>query len=338
MQPLQHARRRRRTRHRRRALRRRRARCRASGSSCAPARPARQSTISSSCSALRPDARLRHDLRRSCDRPVDDEAERASALCWHSSTTVRAKFGSSICGIESSSDGASDGTSAMRLMIRRELGQARRSGASRVARPAERPRATPASWQRRTLGIGDVRVGQRRGIEPAARVADGDGEVAAQRATRCARHRGARDRAPSSSASVAATVARATALEGRRAAATLDGRSRRARLVVGTDVLADVAAVDVRPDGGAQRRVDGSALARSSDTKCSARVEHVRLDERAGRTRLEAQRARAALIEPGASGSSGRVVMISPRNSQEPELGLIRQVFLPIQPRPACCA
>ena len=39
-----------------------------------------------------------------------------------------------------------------------------------------------------------------------------------------------------------------------------------------------------------------------------------------------------------ASGSSGRLQMISPRNSQDPRSSLIRQVCLPIQPSPACCA
>ena len=43
------------------------------------------------------------------ERPVDDQAERASSLCLHSSTTVRLKLGSTSCGIDSSSDGASEG-------------------------------------------------------------------------------------------------------------------------------------------------------------------------------------------------------------------------------------
>ena len=41
---------------------------------------------------------------------------------------------------------------------------------------------------------------------------------------------------------------------------------------------------------------------------------------------------------PCVSGSSGRVQMISPRNSHDPISGLIRHVFLPIHPRPAYCA
>src|SRR5215510_13928216 len=40
----------------------------------------------------------------------------------------------------------------------------------------------------------------------------------------------------------------------------------------------------------------------------------------------------------GGSQSSGRLQMISPRKIQEPASGLITQVFLPIQPTPACCA
>ena len=42
--------------------------------------------------------------------------------------------------------------------------------------------------------------------------------------------------------------------------------------------------------------------------------------------------------KPGSSGSSGRLVMRHPRNSHEPSSGLITQLFLPIQPMPACCA
>ncbi len=40
----------------------------------------------------------------------------------------------------------------------------------------------------------------------------------------------------------------------------------------------------------------------------------------------------------GASTASGRVQTISDRNSHEPSSALMRQLFLPIQPRPAYCA
>ena len=40
----------------------------------------------------------------------------------------------------------------------------------------------------------------------------------------------------------------------------------------------------------------------------------------------------------GASGSSAKLVMISDRKNHEPFSGLMRQVFLPIHPSPACWA
>ena len=66
------------------------------------------------------------------------------------------------------------------------------------------------------------------------------------------------------------------------------------------------------------------------------RVELVRVDERAGGTGVDAERARAALIERRRVGRAARRLVAMPdRNSHEPSSGLITQEFLPIQPMPA---
>ena len=105
---------------------------------------------------------------------------------------------------------------------------------------------------------------------------------------RCPRRTRAADRRD------AATARRHRARRAWRAAAT-PGRSDQRRLVPRAHVLADVAAVDVSPP--ALRRIGGMASsARSSGSRGTPGVEHVRLDDGAGRARVEALRARAAVV------------------------------------------
>ena len=111
------------------------------------------------------------------------------------------------------------------------------------------------------------------------------------------------------------------------------------RLVPRADVLADVAAVDVAAERRRHARRGSPSSARSSGTTGSAarRARTARRWRRSGRRRGTACRCRTDR-SPARSGSSGRLQRIVDRNSHEPSLGLITQVFLPIQPRPACCA
>ena len=92
------------------------------------------------------------------------------------------------------------------------------------------------------------------------------------------------------------------------------------------------------PIAGRSDSSTGAARLDREVRQTARRVDHVRLDDRAGRTGVETARARAALIDAGASGSRSAFVSTSARNSHEPSFGLIRHVFLPIQPRPACSA
>ena len=64
-----------------------------------------------SCSVAESGSSCGDDASRRRDGTVQRRARtRPRSLCWHSSTTVRSKFGSSSCGIESSSVGARVGS------------------------------------------------------------------------------------------------------------------------------------------------------------------------------------------------------------------------------------
>src|SRR5205823_11528146 len=74
-------------------------------------------------------------------------------------------------------------------------------------------------------------------------------------------------------------------------------RRPRRRRIPRTHFLADVAAVYVRADGGTHCLGDVAAQLDREIRDAAIRVEDARRDDRTGRTRLEAQRARAAAIE-----------------------------------------
>ena len=109
--------------------------------------------------------------------------------------------------------------------------------------------------------------------------------------------------------------------------------------VPGADILADVAAVRVLANRASRAPPESSPSARSSGMtdSVSNRGRGRRRGRRSG-THPGTAGAHAALIElPGHRASSSRLQMISARNIHEPSSGLMRQVFLPIQPSPACC-
>ena len=86
------------------------------------------------------------------------------------------------------------------------------------------------------------------------------------------------------------------------AAAARPDRRSGGGLVPRTHVLADVAAVDVRPDARAERLGNLAPQLDREVGQAPRRVEHARFDEGAGRARLEAERARPALVERGLVG------------------------------------
>ena len=110
-------------------------------------------------------------------------------------------------------------------------------------------------------------------------------------------------------------------------------------LIPRTDFLADVAAVDVRADGRRELVGNRAALLDRQVRNAARRVEHAGRDERVRRTRLEAQRARAALIERRRVDLERQAADdLARERSTSRRRGLMTHVFLPIQPTPACCA
>ena len=72
---------------------------------------------------------------------------------------------------------------------------------------------------------------------------------------------------------------------------------RRRRTIPRAHLLADVASENMIADGAAMFRWNRSAIFDGEVRNALGRVEHMRLDKRAGRARLDAQRAGSALIE-----------------------------------------
>src|SRR5262245_28611241 len=68
-------------------------------------------------------------------------------------------------------------------------------------------------------------------------------------------------------------------------------------MVVRTDVLTDIAAVDVIVQRGTKLVRDGGAKLDRQGRDAAGRIEHTSIDQRAGRTGIQTSAARSALLE-----------------------------------------
>ena len=190
-----------------------------------------------------------------------------------------------------------------------------------AAHPSQRRAAARRSPRRRTGAPSEGRAVSRATSSSAAtrlahrlRVAERDREIAAQ-ARQGARVMALPVSAAGSSASDSAADRRAAARQGRPRLPLRIGRDQR-RLVPRTDVLADVAAVDVAPDGVGDARRDRAFAARSSGRTGSAsrRARTARRWRRSDTRRGTACTCRTDRA-PARSASSGRLQRSSPGRS-----------------------
>src|SRR5687767_9782166 len=111
-------------------------------------------------------------------------------------------------------------------------------------------------------------------------------------------------------------------------------RGRRCRLVVRTDLLTDVAAIHLRADCRVILRRHFTAMFNRQVRQAPRGIEHARFDERAGRARLQASGAAAALLEPLAVGLESERCDDLAEEKPRPELGVdqTRVLANPAQP------